>query len=136
MRISDWSSDVCSSDLDQLALRVSFKHSEHSGYGRNRFLDTELDDMNKEFVRVKLGIAPDGEAWNLQLSADYSEWKNNGPIPALIAVRPGSVATTLPIAAPVRPAAPHNTSTPHQLSPSLPAHPPPPATPRGGAPPP
>src|SRR3546814_6683502 len=59
--------------------------------------------MNKEFVRVKLGIAPDGEAWNLQLSADYSEWKNNGPIAALIAVRPGSVATNLPIAAPVRP---------------------------------
>src|SRR3546814_1106696 len=75
--------------------------------------------MNKEFVRVKLGIAPDGEAWNLQLSADYSEWKNNGPIAALIAVRPGSVATNLPIAAPVSPGDTLNNYTTDEFSASF-----------------
>jgi len=88
---------------DEAGLRISFKHSQNSGYGRNAYLNTRLADMNKEFVRAKLKIAPDGAAWSLLLSGDYSEWENNGPVAALIAVRPGSPATNLPIVAPVRP---------------------------------
>src|SRR3546814_13018778 len=53
---------------DQLALRVSFKHSVHSGSGRNRFLDTDIDDMNKDFLRVKLDTHQSRETWNQKLT--------------------------------------------------------------------
>jgi iron complex outermembrane recepter protein len=86
---------------DALAMRVSFKHTEHDGYGRNSYLGTELDDLDKDFVRASLRIAPSGQKWDLTLSGDYSTWETSGQVASLIAVRPGSVATLVPVAAPV-----------------------------------
>src|SRR3546814_13588050 len=60
MRISDWSSDVCSSDL---------KRDDH-------------------FVRAHLRYAPEGGNWDVTLSADYNKSHDNGQLTVLTGANP------------------------------------------------
>src|SRR3546814_8921166 len=60
MRISDWSSDVCSSDL---------KRDDH-------------------FVRSHLRYAPEGGNWYVTLSADYNKSHDNGQLTVLTGANP------------------------------------------------
>lgn len=77
---------------DEVAMRVSFLHGEHSGYGQSIPLNRELADADRNFLRGVLLIAPDDANWDLSLSADYFNRKGNGPVGAITAVRPGSLA--------------------------------------------
>lgn len=77
---------------DSLALRVSFKHGEHDGYGQSVVTRRELADQNSDYVRGVLLVAPEEANWSLLLSGDYFNRKTLGPIQAITEIRPGSPA--------------------------------------------
>lgn len=77
---------------DNVAARVSFKHGEHSGYGQSAYNGRELADLDSNFLRGVLRIAPEGANWDLTLSADTYERDGNGPIAALVDVNPAGLS--------------------------------------------
>jgi len=56
---------------DVLQYRLAFRVNHHSGYGRNEFTGTRIDDADDQAVRFKLAIKPGGR-FSALLSADYS----------------------------------------------------------------
>ncbi|MCC5863198.1 MAG: TonB-dependent receptor, partial [Gammaproteobacteria bacterium] len=77
---------------EEAGLRISFKHAERDGYGRSLTTGRELADLDSDFIRAVLRVAPDSGRWDASLSADYFNRKGNGPIGAIVAVREGSLA--------------------------------------------
>src|SRR3546814_16592108 len=94
MRISDWSSDVCSSDLnyatvtgsfyvtggvtDKIAANVSLYYkNQDKGFGRNLYLDKKVNYQNDLNVRSKILFEP-SERTEIILSADYTYFEGGG----------------------------------------------------------
>lgn len=77
---------------DQAAARISFKHSEHDGYGQSLFNDYELANLNSDYIRGVVRIAPDEAKWDLTVSADWFNRQGNGPIAALTDVNPAGLS--------------------------------------------
>src|SRR3546814_16074277 len=73
MRISDWSSDVCSSDLQFLVSHTNKRNDDWGGSWPNRMrLPVEIvtrmrEAVGKDFIIVyrlsMLGLIPDGQRW-------------------------------------------------------------------------
>lgn len=77
---------------EDVALRVSFKHAEHDGYGKSLSTDREFNNLNSDFIRIVGRVAPEDAIYDITVSADYYNRKGNGPLAAVHAVRPGSTA--------------------------------------------
>lgn len=69
---------------DELGLRISANHREHSGYGKNPILDNrDANDLDSDFVRGKLRWTPAGSDWDVTLSGDYNKITDKGQLIAL-----------------------------------------------------
>jgi iron complex outermembrane recepter protein len=77
---------------ENVAARISFKHGEHSGYGQSEYTGRELADLESNFLRGVLRIAPEGSPWDLTLAADTFKREGNGPIAALVDVNPAGLS--------------------------------------------
>lgn len=77
---------------EDVAFRLSFKHAERDGFGQSLTTGRELGDLNSDFVRGVLLVAPQGSNWEVSVAADYYNRQGNGPVGAITAVRPGSLA--------------------------------------------
>lgn len=75
---------------EEFAARVSFKHSEHDGYGESLVTGEELANLNSDYFRAVVRLAPDDANWSLTANADHYNRKGNNQIIALVAVRPDS----------------------------------------------
>src|SRR3546814_4806282 len=113
MRISDWSSDVCSSDLgfgdyamfqvegavnvpisDALQVRIAGRHSEHKGYTRVLGTKNRVDDENVDSFRASIRFTPsDGFTNTLVVDRQYQDGAGTGF--KVIAVNPTGLANTL-----------------------------------------
>src|SRR3546814_1328373 len=72
MRISDWSSDVCSSDL-VVSLRLAAQSiDQNKGFGRNTLLDEDIADQHAHNFRAQLLVNPT-DALEVLVSANYSK---------------------------------------------------------------
>src|SRR3546814_5051598 len=58
MRISDWSSDVCSSDLDKAAVRFAGQIRRQDGSIKNLSGGPDFNDMHQDAFRVSLLLEP------------------------------------------------------------------------------
>src|SRR3546814_14260442 len=88
MRISDWSSDVCSSDLG--------RYSERDGYGYNPITDRDINKVDFDYAtRATLRIAPDELPAVLTISGDFLKARDDGTMTALVAVTPSGFLAML-----------------------------------------
>ena len=72
---------------EQLAARVVYKYLDHDGYGENKLLDRELNDMeDNHFIRGQLKYTAPSGNWDLTLSGDYNEFTDSGQVMALAGV--------------------------------------------------
>jgi iron complex outermembrane receptor protein len=71
-----------------ISARLMFKHTEHSGYGRNIYNGQQLDNDDTDLARGSIKIAPVGANWSLVLRGDYSDTDDNGELLHLIAANP------------------------------------------------
>src|SRR3546814_10090496 len=58
MRISDWSSDVCSSDLDKIALRLAGQIRRQDPRTKNLSGGKGFDDIHQDSFRASLLVEP------------------------------------------------------------------------------
>lgn len=76
---------------DAAGLRVVGRHSEHSGYGRDVFLNRDVADDDYDHVRASLKVGRD-EGWSAVLTGEFIDRNNNGPAVHLHAYKPTSPA--------------------------------------------
>lgn len=82
---------------DVLAARLTYKFTERDGYGRNRLLGQDLNDMqDNHFVRAQLRYSDPSDIWDLVLSADYNKFKTGGQIMAFAGVNPRAPFAGIP----------------------------------------
>src|SRR3546814_11412351 len=88
MRISDWSSDVCSSDLSDAAARAALLTGQLLAFARRQPLRPEVIDLNQR-VRAMLTMLETTLSPNISLNADLDE--NLSPVE----VDPGQLEVAL-----------------------------------------
>jgi iron complex outermembrane recepter protein len=76
---------------DELAVRIVYDHDQHSGYGTNTFLGTQLNDLNQNYLRASIKAKP-ADGLELDLTAFYNRSEAH-PLDTY----PGYVDTTSPI---------------------------------------
>ncbi|HMP46084.1 MAG TPA: TonB-dependent receptor, partial [Sphingopyxis sp.] len=77
---------------DALAARVAYQHRQHDGYGRNLALNRELGDANSDYFRVSFKLEPPGSRFKALLSADYTNFRNQGELVGLKSLTLGGPA--------------------------------------------
>ncbi|RZV40989.1 MAG: TonB-dependent receptor, partial [Acidimicrobiales bacterium] len=77
---------------EEAAARISFKHAEHDGYGQSLFNGYELANLNSDYIRGVVKIAPEKEKWDITLAGDWFNRQGNGPIAALTDVNPAGLS--------------------------------------------
>lgn len=78
---------------DALAARVAYQHRQHDGYGRNVALDRELGDANSDYFRVSFKLEPPGSRFKALLSADFTDFRNQGELVGLKSVTLGNATS-------------------------------------------
>lgn len=78
------------------AVRVAASHTEHGGYGRNTFLDQDLNEDDTDFLRAQLRLIPE-DRWDLNLSVDYTRTRADVGLVTLVAASP--TANLVPVIA-------------------------------------
>jgi iron complex outermembrane receptor protein len=71
---------------DNLAVRLVYNFQEADGFGKNPFLDREVQDERTHLVRAKLKY--DGNGFDINVSGDYSKYNDKGAIGTLTAFNP------------------------------------------------
>jgi len=77
---------------EQAAARISFKHAERDGFGKSLYNDYELANLNSDYIRGVVRIAPDEKNWDLTFAGDWFNRQGNGPIAALTDVNPAGLS--------------------------------------------
>ncbi|WP_416877515.1 TonB-dependent receptor [Litorimonas sp.] len=77
---------------EEAGARISFKHAERDGYGESLFNGYELANLNSDYIRGVVKIAPDEEKWDITFTGDYFNRQGNGPIAALVDVNPAGLS--------------------------------------------
>ena len=82
---------------DQLDARVTYKYDHHDGYGYDPILNRPLNDLPGEnFVRGELRFKPDGQHWDLLLTADYDRTRDSGQLITLVGFNPNNALFQVP----------------------------------------
>src|SRR3546814_19299649 len=94
MRISDWSSDVCSSDLinapiveGKVLARIAGFFQKRDGFQRNLTDGRTAGDINRKGVRGSLTFEP-AEAITNELVVDYYRAKGNSTVGLIYSLSP------------------------------------------------
>src|SRR3546814_19654425 len=109
MRISDWSSDVCSSDLWRLPLTVQYTHGE----GRKSFPMFRFDGTGRGVAGAHLGATGfTGEADRAQVRSYNTDCGTDGVRTHMSNIESLSTQALASIAAEANPAAPESLRLP------------------------
>jgi iron complex outermembrane receptor protein len=69
---------------DQLAVRLVYQHKERDGYTHNLVDNSRLNDVGRDnYLRAQVRVAPAGQVWDLNLSADWNESRDAGQLNSL-----------------------------------------------------
>lgn len=77
---------------ESLSVRFLAKHVEHSGYGRNIFLNKDVADLNTELFRGAIKFAPRGSSFSLIVRGDYTTEADAGQLTHLRLSNPATAA--------------------------------------------
>ncbi len=67
---------------DLLAVRFTYQHDEHSGYGRDTLLNQSLNDGRQNYARAAVRISPSSH-WEILLSGEYSRFDGHSALAKL-----------------------------------------------------
>ena len=82
---------------ERLAARVNYKYTDRDGYAENKLLGQDLNDMqDNQFVRGQLKYTDPSGNWDLNLAADYNEYKTGGQMIGVAGINPIGPAAAIP----------------------------------------